>query len=80
MITVLFTCHGCGLIDAKSHIRYRRPDEKIEDWMKEVQQQVGLTHSLLSRECKTRCCDLKIPLDSKDQQHGIGMKPPREKK
>jgi hypothetical protein len=40
----------------------RQPGEGIKAWVDRAGEAVGLDHSLISRECRERKCDLKIPL------------------
>lgn len=73
MISLLYSCKGCGLDKAKAFVRYRRPDEDILSWMEEVKQAVADAHSLASMgQCNYNCCDLMIPLTS---ESGIGYPP-----
>ena len=62
MITVLYTCHGCGREKQKAFVRERHPNEDILDYMKEVAEVVSDAHSMASPGCKHRTCDLMIPL------------------
>lgn len=71
-ITVMFTCHGCGLQAAHVQVTKRAKNEKITDWMPKVQQAVANRHSFLSPNCTKRECDLAIPLPD-DETSGIGM-------
>lgn len=75
MITVLFSCDGCGLVDKKVEIRFRRPDEEILHWMNHVRGAVARCHSAARPKCRSRVMkELKIPFHG-DQNWGIGMDP-----
>lgn len=71
MITVLFTCKGCGLIDSEIEVRARRPDEDIRNWMKVVQDTVSKVHRRRSLWCDHATFDLKISMP-KDDSKRIG--------
>lgn len=71
MITVLYTCKGCDLVEAKTFVRTRKPGESILAWMEEIRDAVGNDHSIRSPTCKAQACDLKIPVH--DETKGIGF-------
>lgn len=75
MITVLFSCDGCGLADKKVEIRFRRPDEDIAHWMNHVAGAVSRCHSAARPRCRARKMkELKIPLPPVEGL-GVGMDP-----
>lgn len=66
MITCLFSCTQCGIVDQEVEVRARKPTEDVVTWMENI---VGHTvkarHFLISPHCKaTSVQNLKIPLDN----------------
>lgn len=71
-LTVMFTCHRCGLQRVRVEVRFRRRDEDVKPWMDEVARQCGMRHAFLSGGCPEKKCDLAIPSPA-NKEDGIGM-------
>ena len=73
VITVLFTCHRCGLQRVRVNVPARGSQQHIMQWMVEVvSAKVGARHSFLSPDCPEWKYDLAVPLPS-NESDGIGM-------
>ena len=68
MITCLFSCDGCGLVDSPVRVRDRAENEDVVYWMEKVcMEAVGMQHSLLSPMCRAKKLKyLKIPIDKEE--------------
>ena len=69
MITVLFSCDGCGLVDAECKVRARRsPDEDVVHWVETVVgRAVQFEHIRRSLTCEAmKMKHLKIPMPPED--------------
>ena len=71
-ITVLFTCHKCGLQRVRLEVTKRKSDEDVADWVKTVAQNCGDRHCFLAPQCPERQVDLLIPMPV-NKTDGIGM-------
>lgn len=71
-ITVLFTCHKCGVQRVRALVRARRRDEDVRDWMLVAGQACGNRHGQVSPQCPQRELDLAIPAPL-NEGDGIGM-------
>ena len=73
MLTVKFTCYGCGLVDVDCPVRVsRKPGEDLDYWMKKVLQPcLGNKHADRSPTCKHGVCGIKIPI-GKDGSNSVG--------
>lgn len=49
------------------HVRSRKPNENVVDYVKEVAREVGIHHS--HRGCNYGACDLMLP----DNPNGVGF-------
>lgn len=77
MITVLFTCHRCGLQLVRVEVPIRQAGQDIRHWMEQTAALCGRRHDALSRKllprgCPDRKVDLAIPLPAKEGD-GLGM-------
>lgn len=70
-ITVLYSCHGCGLRDRGVVVMAREPGESLEAWMSLCRAQVASDHWTSMPHCHSRVCDLKIPYAGR----GVGEPP-----
>ena len=61
-IRVLYSCHGCGKVDAPVDVLERQPGDTVGSWMLTVQAAIGAHHRAHAPECGSRVCDLKIPM------------------
>lgn len=68
MITVMFSCDGCGLKDHKIQVPARETaEEDVRIWMAKLGGWIGEEHQRLSPNCKSMTMkDLKIPLKHTD--------------
>jgi hypothetical protein len=68
MITVMYSCEECGVVDAKCEVPARdTEDEDVRDWMNRLIYIVSADHRSLHPKCKTKkLINLKIPLKGKD--------------
>jgi hypothetical protein len=71
-ITVLHTCHGCGLQRCRVLVAARRPDEDITKWMEYVGIQIGKHHYNLAPTCTAETADIAIPLPPDEPDAYIG--------
>lgn len=63
IITVIWTCEQCGIIEAQLPVRARRKNEDILVWMERLQNTLGMIHHQRSPHCTaTELTQLKIPL------------------
>ena len=58
---IMFTCHGCNVVDRKVPVRERIPTETIISWMEDVRVAVSDAHSIVSPKCTCKVSDIKIP-------------------
>lgn len=84
MITVLFSCDSCGLVDATARVPAREsPDDNVVDWFKGVLiPNVAEMHAILSPVCNAPSVqNVKVPIDERDPDGWIGKQtsvvPPR---
>lgn len=70
-VTVLYSCHGCGLTQQPCEVDARGDKEDIMSWMEHVQFQVGQNHHFKSPGCASRVCDLMIPITGVDRIGGV---------
>lgn len=61
MITIMFSCKGCGLEKHKLQIPARE-DEDLLVWMEKVKGWVADEHHKVSQNCRTERCDLYLPM------------------
>jgi hypothetical protein len=63
MITVMFSCKGCGLDKRKVEVTARESAEvDVVNWLEEVvQPRVAEEHKRLSPHCPNPNCDLLLP-------------------
>jgi len=86
MITILFSCDVCGLVDAECKVRAREKGEDVAHYVQNViGREVAYQHQLQSFTCPaTSFQNLKIPIDKNDPDCWIGKQtdilPPKEKK
>lgn len=68
MITLMFTCKGCGLVDHKFQVPARESaDHDVVAWMKKVEAWVSDEHTRVSPKCTANKLDnLKIPMEGAD--------------
>lgn len=71
-ITVLFTCHKCGLQRVQVIVRARGEGEDIRSWMDVVAEKCGQRHAFLSPACLERKADIAIPAPIREGD-GIGV-------
>lgn len=71
-ITVLFTCHACGLQRCRVLVRARGEHEDVRAWVEVVAAKCGERHAFLSPHCPERKVDLAIPMPT-EKSHGVGM-------
>jgi len=74
MITVLFSCDACGLVDEECQVRARREDEDVVFYVKNViASAVAVKHASKSLLCEAKeMKNLKIPIDKDDPDGWIG--------
>jgi hypothetical protein len=83
MITVLFSCTECGLVDVECQVRARPKEEDVVKYVGQVvARAVQEKHTRLSILCEAKTIqDLKIPFDTDDPDGWIGKQtdqvPPR---
>jgi hypothetical protein len=65
MITVLFTCHKCGIQRVRVPVKERTPGQDIKEWMDSVMVECGKVHKRISGRCDSRHLDLAIPVPDK---------------
>jgi hypothetical protein len=70
-ITVLFTCHGCGLQRVRVLVRARERGEDLILWMQAVRAAVTKRHAGLAATCGKPEFDLAIPVAREGD--GVGM-------
>lgn len=70
MITVMFTCHRCGVEKAKVSVRDRGKDEDVVVYVQDIMNEVGDAHSLRSPDCPERKVDLYLPFDKESGRVG----------
>jgi hypothetical protein len=74
-IKVLYSCHACGTEKATMIVPERREGQEIGDFVRQVAQECGLSHSIRSPKCQNRKIDLMLPLfDDAAQIGGAGKK------
>ena len=61
MITIMFSCAGCGLVKHKLQVPARETED-IFEWMEKVKRWLGDEHERVSPQCQSPCCDLMIPM------------------
>lgn len=79
MITVLFSCPECGLVDEKCKVRSRRNGEHVSHWFENALIfSLAIRHQTLSPKCMAgRVSDVKIPLGDNNSVGGqTDMVPP----
>lgn len=62
ILQVLYTCKGCGIVDAPVTVAHRKHGQEIVAWMDYVRQRIADDHSTRSPICNTKVADVKIPL------------------
>lgn len=63
MITVMFSCKGCGLEKHKLQVPARdRTDVDVTAWVNQTMSHVADEHRRLSPNCKETKCDLYLPM------------------
>lgn len=67
MITIMYSCKGCGLKDAPVEVEERGEDEDIVHWVESLGQPIANNHALVSSDCRARTCDIKIPVPPGDE-------------
>lgn len=70
-ITVIFTCHKCGLQRVRVLVPVRGRKQDLKSWMDRVTELCGKRHTALSPTCTERKCDLAIPTPLEGD--GVGM-------
>lgn len=60
-ITVLYTCHACGVTKQPVECRAREEHEDLIEWMNKVRWRVAKDHTRRSLLCEESKCDLMIP-------------------
>lgn len=68
MITVMFSCDGCGLVDQKVQVPARATaEEDVTEYLKRMGGWIGEEHERLSPKCKSmKMKNLKIPTKGPD--------------
>jgi hypothetical protein len=74
-MTVLFTCHKCGLQRVRVEVPLRTEGQDIVEWTQQTAQYCGDRHALLSPKCDEGKLDLIIPLP-KNETDAIGVSAP----
>lgn len=74
LIKVMYTCHGCGLIDQPIEVEERREGEGPVQFVERVGCVAGADHRKHSPLCRSGLVDLKIPL-SKEENAPLGKAP-----
>lgn len=74
MITYLFSCPVCGLVDVEVVVPPRSKEQDLMKWIqKKVLPRVAIRHSEVSLLCEGgRSQSLKIPHDTEDPEGWIG--------
>lgn len=67
---VWFTCQGCSAKNAPVDVPDREQGEDLGSWMEKLQRAVGAAHQEFSPGCRTRKCDLRIPVPEGTTQVG----------
>lgn len=62
ILQVLYSCHGCGVVDAKVTVRHRTEGQDVVEWVNDCGRLVSMDHARRSPACTTKKCDLKIPM------------------
>lgn len=60
-ITVLFTCHTCGLQHVRTVVPSRRKGQDVIDWVNSAMVLCAARHKQLNPNCGTGHLDLAIP-------------------
>jgi hypothetical protein len=71
MVICKINCEGCGAKEEKVFVRDRGKNEDILEWIKEVQYQASIVHSIISRECGSAVFELMIPIDPVNNRVGM---------
>lgn len=67
MITCLFSCDGCGLVNSPVKMSPRVEGEDILEWMEKLTEKISEQHLFLSPVCNSRKMkEVKIPLPKED--------------
>lgn len=75
-LTVQYTCSMCGVRDRELLCRYRRNDEDVIEWMRQVViEAVGDDHATISPECEVEeITSVKIPFQAGADGFGLPAK------
>lgn len=69
-ITVLYSCHKCGLNNVAIDVKAREQEDVIE-WMEYLGGELARDHDRRSKRCITRhLVDVKIPIEGADRIGG----------
>jgi len=62
-ISVLYSCHKCGLKDVKVQVPIREPNEDVKSWMDTTAILLGDDHNAKNPHCfLTELSEVKIPI------------------